>query len=160
MYSSLSCVVSGDVDTADYGDLFGSVCGMSDEACAGIGANYTTGEYGAYSMCNSTEKLAFVLDRYYQLQDQSESACAFSGSATLQSAVEPTGQCQSLMSQAGTAGTATVTSSPTGAAAASGSSAAGAASGVQAPGFAFGALTGAAVYVVTAFLAGAGMVLL
>lgn len=160
MYASLSCVVSTDVDAADYGDVFGSVCGMSDEACAGIAANASTGSYGAYSMCNATEKLAFALNRYYELQDSSESACAFDGSATLKSAVEPTGQCESLMSQAGTAGTATVTSSPTGGAASGGGDSEGGASGVMAPGFGVGLSAGVGVYVVSAVLAGAGMVLL
>ncbi|KAF4307016.1 putative beta-glucanosyltransferase gel4 protein [Botryosphaeria dothidea] len=163
MYNSLSCVVSPDVDSEDYGDVFGQVCGMSEEACAGIASNATTGTYGAYSMCNTTEQLAFVLNRYYELQDQAEDACAFDGQATLKSAVEPSGECASLMEQAGTAGTATVTSSATGGAAASGSSgaSAGAASGMQVPGrVTVGAMTGVGVYFVTAFLAGAGMILL
>ena len=75
----------------------------------------STGTYGAYSMCNSTEQLGFVLDQYYSAQPSSQraSACGFSGSATLKSAAKATGVCSSLMAQAGTAGQGTVTASPT-----------------------------------------------
>lgn len=71
--------------------------------------------YGAYSMCNTTEQLGFVLDQYYSAQPSSQraSACGFSGSATLKSAAKATGVCSSLMAQAGTAGQGTVTASPT-----------------------------------------------
>jgi hypothetical protein len=115
MYNSLSCTVKSSVKEADYGDMFGYVCGASPKSCAGIAHNATTGNYGAYSMCNSTEQLGWVLDQYYSAQPSAQraSACGFSGLATLQSAAKPTGVCSSLMAQAGTAGTGAVTASPT-----------------------------------------------
>ncbi|KAI4751279.1 hypothetical protein E4T52_16271 [Aureobasidium sp. EXF-3400] len=115
MFNSLSCSVKGSVDAENYGDMFGYVCGADPDACAGIQHNATTGTYGAYSMCNSTEQLGFVLDQYYSAQPSAQraSACAFSGSATLKSGVKPTGVCSSLMAQAGVSGKGTVTASPT-----------------------------------------------
>ncbi|EOD45049.1 hypothetical protein BKCO1_5000182 [Neofusicoccum parvum] len=164
MYNSLGCVVASDVDTDDYGDLFGVVCGLNDEACAGITANATTGTYGAYSMCNTTEQMAFVLNRYYELADSSSSACAFSGSATLKSAVTPTGQCSSLIKEAGTAGTNTITTSPTGTGSSSGSSSTGtstgAAAAVHAPTFQIGGFVQMGAYIFGALMTGAGMILL
>ncbi|RMY37196.1 hypothetical protein D0866_03422 [Hortaea werneckii] len=83
MYNSLKCVVSSDVDQDNYGDLFSTVCGLGDGSqCDGINANATTGEYGAYSMCNSTEQMAFVLNQYYQAQDSSNKAVNGAGAAS------------------------------------------------------------------------------
>ncbi|KAK7707819.1 1 3-beta-glucanosyltransferase gel4 [Botryosphaeria dothidea] len=164
MYNSLSCVVASDVDSDDYGDLFGVVCGLNDKACAGITHNATTGEYGAYSMCNTTEQMAFVLNRYYELADSSSSACAFSGSATLKSASTPTGQCSSLIKQAGTDGTNTVTAAVTGTGSSSGSSSSGTSTGaaapIGAPTFVVGGAFQMGAYLVGAVLTGAGMILL
>lgn len=112
MFNSLSCTVKGSVDTDDYEDLFGTVCGYGD-SCAGINKNATTGKYGAYSMCNSTEQLAFAFNQYYLAQDKSNDACDFNGAAQVQNAKSASGTCSSLMAQAGTAGTGTVTASPT-----------------------------------------------
>ncbi|KAH0162554.1 carbohydrate-binding module family 43 protein, partial [Aureobasidium melanogenum] len=116
MFNSLSCTVKSSVSEESYGDMFGYVCGADSNACAGIAHNATTGNYGAYSMCNSTEQLGFVLDQYYSAQPSAQraSACAFSGSATLKSGSKPTtGVCSSLMAQAGVQGTGVVTASPT-----------------------------------------------
>jgi len=113
MYNSLSCVVTGSTNVDDYGDLFGTVCGYGDDICAGITANASTGDYGAYSMCNSTEQLAFALNQYYLSQNSAADACAFDGAAEVKSATTASGACETLMSEAGTAGTGLVTSSPT-----------------------------------------------
>ncbi|THY50479.1 hypothetical protein D6C98_05989 [Aureobasidium pullulans] len=115
MFNSLACTVKSSVEEEAYGDMFSYVCGADPNACAGISTNTSTGVYGAYSMCNTTEQLGFVLDQYYSAQPSSQraSACGFSGSATLKSAAKATGVCSSLMAQAGTAGQGTVTASPT-----------------------------------------------
>lgn len=164
MYNSLSCTVADDVDSEDYGDLFGIVCGLNDKACAGISSNATTGTFGAYSMCNTTEQMAFVLNRYYELGDKSSSACAFSGSATLKSAATPTGQCSSLIKEAGTAGTNTITSQATGTGSSSGSSASGSSTGaaaaIHAPTFQVGGFVQMGAYIFGAIMTGAGMILL
>lgn len=113
MYSSLSCVVTSGTKVNDYSDLFGTVCGYG-KVCAGIAHNGTTGTYGAYSMCNSTEQLGFVFNQYYLGQNSNANACDFNGAASVVSSPQTaSGTCAALMSQAGTAGTGLVTSSPT-----------------------------------------------
>merc|ERR1712072_948682 len=73
-------------------------------------AKATTGNYGAYSMCNSTEQIAFVLNQYYQAQSGSNqaSACDFDGSATTKATQAPGATCSSLLQMAGSAGTNSV----------------------------------------------------
>lgn len=112
MFKSLSCSVSPSVDEADYGSLFGTVCGLGDNTCAGLAANGSTGTYGAYSMCNSTEQLGFALNQYYLSQNSASTACDFDGSAEIQNSSEPSGTCKDLMSEAGASGTGSVTASP------------------------------------------------
>jgi hypothetical protein len=113
MYNSLGCVVTGQTNPDDYKDLFGTVCGYGDDICAGLAANASTGTYGAYSMCNTTEQLAFAFNQYYASQNSAADACDFKGAAVTKSVTTASGACESLMAQAGTAGTGTVTASPT-----------------------------------------------
>lgn len=162
MYDTLSCIVSDDVDEEDYGELFGVVCGLNKDACAGIAKDATTGDYGAYGMCNPQQQLGFALNQYANAQ-RDGNGCNFSGSATTKSAV-PTrsapAECRSLISQAGRDGTGTVTAIPTGTgAAASGSQSPGAAGALTVPSFETGRLQ-LGIYVVTALVSGMAMVLL
>jgi hypothetical protein len=170
MYKALSCVPSDQVNSDNIGDLFGVLCGLSDGAqCDGIAANGTTGDYGAYGMCNPTQQLGWALNNYASTQSASgnTNACAFSGSATIQSYVNPTGSCAALISQAGGQGTGTVTSKPsgTGSSGSSGSGSGSSSSGLGAP--TFGTMAslnlGAfqfAIYTIVAVFTGAGMILL
>lgn len=170
MYQSLGCVVASGTETSDYGTLFGTVCGLGDDTCAGIAANSTTGTYGAYGMCNSTEQLAYAFNNYYAAQSSVASACDFSGAAATQAASTGGSSCSSLMAEAGTAGTGTVTSSPsgtggTGSGSGSGSSASSASSSKGAagmntvPGVESGLLPMGFI-VTLAMVSGAGMLLL
>ena len=164
MSKSLSCVPSKQITDKNAGGLFDLVCGLDPEACLGIRANGKTGNYGAYGMCNANEQLGWVLNQYYSNQTRSgngASACDFSGSASLQSAASPTGQCVSLISQAGN-GQGTVTTQPTGTAKASGSgakSSKGSVGQVSAPSMNVGRWQ-LGVYVVVAIMSGVGMILL
>ncbi|KAK5126316.1 hypothetical protein LTR85_010552 [Meristemomyces frigidus] len=127
MMESLGCTVSSSADTDNYGTLFGEVCGYGD-ACDGIAANGTTGDYGAYGMCNSTQQLAYAFNAYYAAQSSVASACDFNGAAATKAATSGGSTCSSLMAEAGTAGTGTVTSQPTGTGSGSSSGSSGSAS--------------------------------
>ena len=169
MNKALDCVPSSQINSDNIGDFFGLVCGLSQSACAGIAANATSGDYGAYGMCDPMQQLGWALNSYYEQQlaaGNGASACDFSGSATTQAAASPTGQCVSLISQAGNAGTGSVTSAPTatgGSSGGSGSSSTGSSAGV--PGQStvaslnFGYVQ-LGLYTVCAFVAGAGMIIL
>ena len=128
MEAALTCIPANSVSDDGIGELFGVVCGLSSAACAGIQANGTTGDYGAYAMCDSRQQLGWALNAYYAEQTSKgngPSACGFSGSATTQNPVSPTGSCKTLIAEAGGAGTGTVTSAPSGTGSSSGSSSSG-----------------------------------
>jgi hypothetical protein len=112
MIAEAACVVKSTVDTTAYGTLFNQVCGYGT-SCAGIQANGTTGSYGAYGMCNATEQLSFAFNQYYLAQGKVSTSCDFGGNAVVKAAAAASGTCGALVSQAGTAGTGTVTSAPT-----------------------------------------------
>lgn len=59
MVKSLTCV-SNKVNEKAMGELFAFVCADSD--CTGINANGTTGNYGAFSMCSSSERLSWAFN--------------------------------------------------------------------------------------------------
>jgi 1,3-beta-glucanosyltransferase GAS1 len=110
--NAANCVVASSVSSADYGTLFGYLCSMMD--CTGISGNGTSGVYGAYSFCDPTAQLNFLLNAYYESQGKSAAACSFSGSASINSAPSTAATCSSVLQQAGTAGTGSVTASITG----------------------------------------------
>lgn len=138
--------------------------------CGGIAANGTTGTYGAYSMCNSTDQLSWAFNTYYMEQVSSNSAntnpCDFAGNATTQTPTLPNA-CATLVNQAGPAGTGKVTSAPSGTGVIGGGSGGGGAASttsgvagmVTVPSFDFGLLK-LGSYVACAALAGAGIILL
>lgn len=166
MYDGLSCVVASNVNEDDYAQLFSQVCGYAGSPCDGVLANGTTGTYGAYGMCNSTQQLAFAFNEYAKSQSTATNACDFGGSATTKAATTGISSCTALLDQAGSAGTGTVTSAPTGTAGSgsSGSSASAASSSGAAgintvPTFSTGLLQ-TSMFVVVAMVSGAAMILL
>lgn len=159
MMQSLSCVAKSSINADEYGTLFAQVCGYGSSICQGIIANATTGQYGAYSVCNATEQLSFAFNQYYLSQSKADTACNFGGAAMTQASASASGTCGSLLSQAGTAGTGSVTSSPTSGGSASHSSSKAAAGNVPIPRFDFGIL-GLGLYVSLAAMVGAGMILM
>ena len=166
MFSNLTCVAKPDLSSDDVKTNFGFICNPKlGNYCAGIDTDATTGAYGAYSMCNATQRLSFAFNAYYEDQTASNpknnNPCDFKGAGVKQQSKAISG-CGSLTNQAGAAGTGTVTSAPTagvsGGAPAS-SSSSGAATPLSIPSFDFGLLK-LAGYVSVAAMAGAGMVLI
>ncbi|KAJ5150844.1 uncharacterized protein N7482_010096 [Penicillium canariense] len=160
VYEESACVVSSDVSTSKYGTLLGTVCGYTD--CAGVNGNATTGEYGAYSMCEIKYKLAFALNKYYKEQGKSATACDFSSSATTKATTAAIGTCSVQIKEAGSAGTGSVTTEATATADSSSSSSTSSSAGAPAnlhSSVAVGYFQVGA-YVATAFLTGLGMILL
>ncbi|KAM3562439.1 hypothetical protein MY1884_001834 [Beauveria asiatica] len=98
MADSLDCVVSDNLDSKSYGDLFGNVCGANQKICAGINGVTKLGNYGAYSMCSPKEKLSYVLDAYYRANGKSSDACGWKG-AKLQKG-STASNCQKSLSDA------------------------------------------------------------
>jgi hypothetical protein len=160
MVASLSCVAATGLSDNTTASLFSTVCGLDSSACDGINTDGTSGVYGAYSMCNSYQKLSFSFDQYYKNQNKASTACDFGGQAKTQSE-STSSSCSSLLNQAGSAGTGTVTTVPTGTgASSSGTSTKKSAAGVVIiPRFDIGLLQLGA-YLFVAGIAGAGMILL
>ncbi|KAJ5674220.1 1-3-beta-glucanosyltransferase gel4 [Penicillium macrosclerotiorum] len=106
MYNELECVPVDDISTKKMTDTFDYLGGMKG-AMSGVNHNSTSGVYGAYSMCNSRQRLAWAMNRYYQLNGKSDKACGFSGAAEKKSATTAS-SCSaqsSAMSAIGSAGT-------------------------------------------------------
>ncbi|KAJ6047346.1 hypothetical protein N7460_003493 [Penicillium canescens] len=161
MYDAAGCVVADSLATSKYSKLFSTVCGYTD--CGGVDRNATTGVYGAYSMCNPKQQLAFALNKYYVEQDRSASACSFAGSATTKATTSATGTCSAQMKEAGTAGTGTVTTEATATADSSSSSGTSTSSSGGAMSIHSSVTFGSfqiGAYLATALLAGVGMIAL
>jgi 1,3-beta-glucanosyltransferase GAS1 len=160
IYEESACVASSSLSTSKMGTLLSTVCDYTD--CGGVSANATTGEYGAYSMCEIKYKLAFALNKYYKEQNKESSACDFSSSASTKATTAATGTCSVQIKEAGTAGTGTVTTEATATAGSSSSSSTSSSAGV--PVTIHSSVTVGyfqmGVYIATAVLAGLGMVML
>jgi len=157
MMASLTCQVNPSTDSDNFEDLFGQVCGYDDgRPCAGIAHNATTGTFGAYGMCNSTEQLSWAFNAYASSQSNMQQACDFNGAARTKASSSAGSSCSALMAEAGPSGQGTVTSSPSGGAAATSSGAAGI---ITVPAMDFGILKMGA-YVAGAVVAGASLILL
>lgn len=169
MLDTLACAVKSGTPETDFGDNFDYICGHDNKACDGIANNGSSGTYGAYGMCNPMQKLSFVMNNYYNDQKAGPSACAFGGAGATKSSSSPSGTCSALINQAGTAGTGTVTSSPTakagggsggsGGSSGSSSASAGAAGINSVPSFESGLLP-VAMVIAVGILSGVGMIAL
>ncbi|MCJ1319709.1 1,3-beta-glucanosyltransferase gas1 [Xylographa vitiligo] len=173
MVQNLTCVAKSGVSDSAIGSLFAGICNPllnGPNICAGIAANSTTGDYGAYGMCSAVEQLSWAMNSYFFEQQAQNSAntdaCDFGGNATTQTPSLPT-TCTALASQAGQAGTGVVTSAPTGTGSSGGSGSGGGASTTTSsaagaaivPSFDFGLLK-LGVYVSVAAMVGGGIVLM
>lgn len=158
MVASLSCVARDSVDEDSFDDMFQAACTRNVE-CSGITRNGTTGDYGAFSMCDARAQLSWAFNNYFQQTNQAATSCDFDGNAERQSARD-LDECTNLLDQAGAAGTGVVTSLPTSTGVAAGTTSSSSAANVIAiPSFDTGLLK-MGIYVVFTVMAGAGMILL
>lgn len=177
MVQSLNCTAKSTVNDEAITTNFDYLCDPSNgDYCSGILANGSTGVYGAYSMCNSKERLAWAFNAFFMDQTknnpQNTDPCDFKGAAQKQKP-KVAGTCKAVVSQAGDSGTGSITSAPSPASTGSGggsgggsassggssSSGTGAASVLAIPAFNVGILRMGA-YVTVAALVGAGLVFL
>ncbi|KAF4462282.1 beta (1-3) glucanosyltransferase gel3p [Fusarium albosuccineum] len=99
MVQSRECVPADSLKEKNFGSIFGYICGEKPELCTAINANASAGIYGAYSMCDESAKLAYVLDAYYNDQSKSADSCDFKGAATTQKA-QSQDSCKSALAAA------------------------------------------------------------
>ncbi|KAG5991938.1 hypothetical protein E4U54_003788 [Claviceps lovelessii] len=83
MVKAASCVPASSLQETSFGDIFSFICGKDASYCSGITGNATAGNYGPFSMCTNTQKLAYVLDAY--ANKNGKGACDFKGQAQTQS---------------------------------------------------------------------------
>ena len=180
MVSNLTCVAKSDLSSQQIQDQFDYICDPKQgDYCPGIIGNGTTGKYGAFSMCSQIDRLSFAFNQYYLDQTannpQNNNPCNFKNAASKVSP-KPASSCRAVISQAGAAGTGSITNAPTatsgsGSGAGSGSgSGTGSGSGSSSSSKAAGNVLGVpefnlgllkfAAYITSAVLVGAGMVLL
>lgn len=88
-----------------------SACAQNASWCLGSESNANTGQYGAFSVCNSTERGSWILDQMYRANNKSPAICTSAG-GVLPTAVNTAKQpddCKAMLKQAGPQGTGTVT---------------------------------------------------
>lgn len=172
MVSNLTCVAKSTLSSDSIETQFNYICDPKQgHNCLGVTANASTGVYGAYSMCNATERLSYAFNQYYLVQvatnTQNNNPCDFSGTAQKVSPKLGSG-CSPVLNQAGASGTGAITNAPSatggsgsgsGSSPGSSSSSKGAAGVVGVPAIDFGMIKLAA-YVTTAVLAGAVFVMM
>lgn len=158
MTQTLSCIAKSSINATQIGSLFGTVCGLKPSACNGVARNASTGAYGAYSMCNATEQLNYVLDQYYKSQNSAAGACDFSGAAQVVKPAGAASSCAAIVSSAtAAAGTGAAGSTASGAASSTSKKSDGAQL-IFAPTFSGTYVLGG--FTILAIFSGAGMILL
>jgi 1,3-beta-glucanosyltransferase GAS1 len=107
MVSSLSCVAKANLSSNVLGNLFNYICTASPSACAGFAYNTSNGAYGAYLGCNDQDKLSNAFNAYYLEQNSANTACDFSGNATVVQAQATAASCSSAIASATASGNST-----------------------------------------------------
>lgn len=100
MVESLECSPKRNIKSEDMGDLFSFICGEAGTDCSGINGDAEAGVYGAYSMCNPSERLAWAMNAYYTEQGGREDACDFDGKAQLVTP-NPASTCEAKLDKVG-----------------------------------------------------------
>ncbi|KAF2107495.1 Glucanosyltransferase-domain-containing protein [Lophiotrema nucula] len=111
MMSSLPCVGKRSaiepVSSDAIEDLFNPLCSTERTKCPGIRVSPHEGIFGAYSVCDSTERYSWAASYLMGKEGQD---CDFGGNATSQTpATTLDDECHFLLNQVGTDGTGTIT---------------------------------------------------
>lgn len=111
MYDSLECVPADDLSEKKIQEIYDYLGEQKNkgkiDALTGIYSNGTSGVYGAYSMCNAKQRIAWAMDRYAKKVGGSN-ACGFSGKGKSKDATSASGSCSTHMKSIGAAGTNTI----------------------------------------------------
>jgi hypothetical protein len=90
-------------------NLYNAVCSQNETWCLGSTTNATVGKYGAFSVCNSTERVSWILNQLYKSGQNDTAACTSRRGVVKMAEKSQSKQCQFLLRQAGPEGTGTVT---------------------------------------------------
>lgn len=107
MVKSLECVPSGTPSAKEATELFDYICGDGGADCTGIAVDGEKGEYGAYSMCSTQEKLSYVMNQIYIKNNKASTACDFEGMGKKQTPKDSDSTCDALIKNAEDGATAT-----------------------------------------------------
>jgi hypothetical protein len=88
-----------------------SLCATNQSWCLGSQRNTETGQYGAFSMCNSTERGSWILNRYFNSTNGDHSACTSAGGIIRETGLARplSPSCSAILRQAGPLGTGNLT---------------------------------------------------
>jgi hypothetical protein len=89
--------------------LIQTICKQNETWCLGSTGDTTVGRYGAFNACNSTERVSWMLNQFYNTYNDTE-ACGRMGGMLNKPEKSQSKQCRFLLRQAGPVGTGAVTS--------------------------------------------------
>lgn len=82
--AAAKCVAAPNARDTAIANAFSVLCGLNNgAACSVVGANGSTGQYGAYSFCDGAQQLGLAFNNYYISQASASNACQFGGVASL-----------------------------------------------------------------------------
>jgi hypothetical protein len=119
MMSTLRCVDNGEaasiLDVKDYRTnqtkefkVSNQFCSQNETMCRGITSNGKSGQYGAFSPCNETERVSWILDQAYKAQNNDSQACGSAGGILRAPEANLSNRCQFLLRQTSPDGTGIV----------------------------------------------------
>jgi 1,3-beta-glucanosyltransferase GAS1 len=112
MMNSLSCIAKEGLNSTTELSALQGICGSDSGECPALHGDGQNGTYGAFSMCNVTQRLSWALNRQH---GESFTSCGSDPNAQIQNSdYFQEGQCAEVMDEAGYEGTGTVTTFPTG----------------------------------------------
>ena len=92
-------------------EIADKICPLNETLCLGSHRDPASGQYGAFSVCNATERASWMLNSFYLSRNNDTKACKEAG-GTLKHSKSPSVGCRTLLRQAGTDGTGKITQTP------------------------------------------------